>query len=177
MDYFTWLCSFIDETRGGQDIKRYSQLLTDLFSINYYWLLAQDDNRASYAFELRDIFEKMGGTHHPGIVRKPISVLEVFISMAIKAEEGLMTNTELGDRTGQWFWMMMSNLDFETFDDNIYDVDVSIAVRSKISMVLDRRFAPNGDGGLFPMRHPRSDMRNTDLWTSFMLYLAENYEE
>jgi hypothetical protein len=177
MDYFTWLQNLIGEDRGGQDSTPYSQLLVDLFSIGFYYLISQDENCAEYATELRNIFTQMGGKHHPGIAHKPISCLEVMISMAVNAEDSLMTNTDLGDRTGQWFWMMIDNLGFTSFTDDVYDVDVSIAVRSKMAAVLDRRYSSNGDGSIFPIRHPKQDMRNVDLWSAFMLYLAENYDE
>jgi hypothetical protein len=163
---------------GPVEAHKFTKLLRELDSHDYIWLETRDDNREYYGLQLRDIFTQCGGTHHPSIANKRCSFLEFLIGMANRVEETLMDNPRYGNRRPDWFWMMVSNLELTRFDDSKeFNLDVLNYIHGTIDRVLFRRFDANGDGGLFPLKSPKSDQRNTDFWTQLMLYLEENYHE
>lgn len=41
---------------------------------------------------------------------RPCSVLEMIIALAIRLEEHIMDDPDIGNRTGQWFWDMIVSL-------------------------------------------------------------------
>lgn len=176
MEYLDWLISIVDG--GPVEAKNYTRLLTELFNHDYIWLETRDDNRAYYGLQLRDIFMSMGGSLPIAMAGRNCSFLEFLIGMATRVEETLMSNTEYGNRAPQWFWMMVSNLELTQFDNSVeYTLDVLNYIHGTIDRVLFRRFSPNGDGGLFPLKHPRGDQKTIDFWTQFLLYLEENYKD
>ena len=79
-----------------------------------------------------------------------------------------MDNPAYGDRTGQWFWNMMSSLGLSSMSDDIYDRDY---VEYAISRFLNREYEPNGKGGLFTIRDCEVDLRNVEIWTQMCWYL------
>ena len=76
----------------------------------------------------------------------PCSVLEMMIALAIRCEESIMDDPDIGDRTSEWFWLMMKNLGLDYMSDRKFDRDIA---EEKISIFLDRRYKRNGEGGLF----------------------------
>ena len=79
-----------------------------------------------------------------------------------------MSNVDYGDRTGQWFWGMMSNLGIGSMYNDIFDPDLVI---SCINDFLDRNYEPDGRGGLFYIRDCVDDLRYVDIWTQLCWYL------
>lgn len=175
MKYLDWLIACTDG--GPVEAKNYTKLLTELFNHDYIWLETRDDNRAYYGLQLRDIFMSMGGQLDL-LVRPNCSFLEFLIGMATRVEETIMTNPKFGNRSPQWFWMMLDNLELTKYDDSVeYTLDVLNYIHGTIDRVLFRRFDPNGDGGLFPLKVNRGDQRMVDFWTQLLLYLEENYKD
>ena len=74
----------------------------------------------------------------------------------------------MGDRTKQWFWGMISSLGLGAMTDDRYDEKF---VDDAIFRFLDRKYEPNGRGGLFTIRNCREDMRTKDIWHQLCSYL------
>jgi hypothetical protein len=98
----------------------------------------------------------------------PCSVLEMIIALAVRCEETIMDDPEIGDRTGQWFWEMMVNLGVGSMIDSRYD---RTAVDNIISKFNNRDYSRNGKGGLFYIRDCDSDLRRVDIWHQLCWYL------
>ena len=102
---------------------------------------------------------------------RPCSVLEMLIALAFRCEEHIMTDPDIGNRMGQWFWNMIVSLGLDAMDDSRFHED-------RADYILDRferrDYEPNGAGGLFTLNRPAEDMRRLDIWYQLMHYLQEN---
>lgn len=74
---------------------------------------------------------------------RPCSVLEMMVALAIKIEEQIMDDPDIGNRTGLWFWKMIENLGLKTMRDAVIDTDY---VEKIIFRFLDRNYQRDGSG-------------------------------
>lgn len=98
----------------------------------------------------------------------PCTVLEMLVALAVKCEENIMDDPNYGNRTGQWFWKMITNLGLSTMYNNKFDKKI---VNIVIEKFLDREYEPNGQGGLFVIRNCRKDLREVPIWQQLCWYL------
>ena len=92
----------------------------------------------------------------------------MILALAIRIEEQIMDDPSYGDRTQQWFWGMLSNIGIGMMSDDIYDDKY---VNERIYRFLERRYEPNGKGGLFYIRNCDQDLRDVEIWTQVCWYL------
>lgn len=161
--YFKAICNLVYDDRFG---KSYNQLFEYLYSVEFYWTIPMDRNRALDGIDLRD---KYGCSND--ILDEPCSVLEMLIGLAARMENQFMTNYDEGDRTGQWFWMMLTNLGLNRLDDDNFNEEIADYFTYRF---LDRDYESNGEGGgLFVVERPFQDLRDVDIWTQMNWYLGE----
>lgn len=98
----------------------------------------------------------------------PCSVLEMMAALAIRIEETIMDNPALGDRTGQWFWGMITTMGLGAMNDNNFDKK---SAGNIVNTFLDRQYGSDGDGGLFRIRGVDVDLTKVDIWTQLCWYL------
>lgn len=79
-----------------------------------------------------------------------------------------MDDPDIGNRTGQWFWGMIVNLGLGSMTDDLYDEKL---VETAINRLLDRRYAPDGTGGLFTVKNCDRDLRKVEIWYQLCWYL------
>ena len=79
-----------------------------------------------------------------------------------------MDDSRYGDRTTQWFWNMLSNLGVSYMTDDRFDEKEAT---EKIYNFLEKRYSPNGKGGLFYIPDAPEDLRNVEIWTQLCWYL------
>lgn len=120
-----------------------------------------DDNRVSQA-EIATYLDT-----------RPCSVLEMMLALAIRCEESIMSDPEIGDRTGQWFWNMIVSLHLGTMNDRRFDLAYT---QQAVARFLNRAYKPNGEGGLFTLEHCRYDLREVEIWYQAMWYLDTYFE-
>lgn len=172
-EYFTWLYDYVCKGKAHGNTS-YRKLFTLLHQIEFTFTVRNDVNRAKDGVDLRyrfavtseddrefqeDIMDALDG---------PCSVLEMMVALAIRCEETIMDDTRYGDRTGQWFWNMMRNLGIGNMYDDIFDKRV---VKNIIYKFIDRRYDPDGRGGLFYIKDCEDDLRNVEIWTQLCWYL------
>ena len=169
-DYFDWLCSKIHGVEYYYNSYRY--LLSELHNIEFYWILPNDSNRAQDGVDLRsrfcyenDIPEEFGMRELDG----RCSFFEMLVALAIRCEEQIMGDPLKNDQTDKWFWLMIRNMGLIEMDDARFDLGV---VHYSVRNVLERRFEPNGRGGLFILPFcDGKDLRYIEIWYQMMLYL------
>lgn len=172
-EYFDWLVEIVCKNRFSKQIS-YKRLLMQLHSISFkgVGLFKRDRNRVQDGINLRYRFADELYTMHSRFVLNylsgPCSVLEMMVALAMKCEETIMDNPEYGDRTGQWFWQMISSMGLSHMTDDIYNKE---AVDFAVNRMLNREYAPNGEGGLFTIRGFDGDLREVDIWTQLCWYL------
>ena len=168
-EYFEWLCDLIDITRFSRHIS-YRKLLMHLHNIEFTWFIPRDDNRADDGIQLRRRYallqEDMSLQDY---IQGPCSVLEMMVALAIRCEETIMDDAQIGDRTGQWFWSMIHNLGLSSMTDHRFDRDF---VDDTIARLLNREYEPDGRGGLFTVKHCDHDMRTVEIWCQLSWYLG-----
>lgn len=160
-DYFEWLYDKV--CTGGIS---YRKLLMCLHDIEFTYTIPNDVNRASDGADLRYRFTQ--NKDEFDILDGPCSVLEMMVALAIRCEETIMDDTRYGNRTGQWFWSMMSNLGINLMIDDMFDREF---VEDKVYRFLDRQYEPNGRGGLFYIRNCDDDLRYVEIWVQLLWYL------
>lgn len=170
--YFKWMYKLVSD----KQIKRssYRKLLNCLHSIDFTYTIEMDGNRAEDGMDLRYRFGYINSLEEPIIASylddRPCSVLEMMIALAIRCEEQIMGDPDIGDRTGKWFWIMIENLGLIDLDDNHYDEDYAYKT---INHFLEHDYESNGNGGLFKLKSYHRDIRNVEIWYQMMWYLDD----
>lgn len=171
-EYFEWL---YDSVNGKRALKQYSfrKLLTRLHDTEFRYSILRDQNRAEDGMDLRYRFARS----HPsnlsvntitGYLDGPCSVLEMMVALSIRCEENIMDDPTLGDRTAQWFWIMIVNLGLGGMSDGRYERQF---VDDAINRFLDRNYEPDGRGGLFKVSNCEVDLRNVEIWSQLCHFL------
>ena len=100
--------------------------------------------------------------------RRPCSMLEMMAALSWRIEEDIMDNPVIGNRTPQWFWHMIAVMGLNGQYDGNFNEDV---VNAAIDRVISRKYAYNGDGGLFKVNNPLRDMRTVEIWCQMLWYI------
>lgn len=167
-DYFDWIYEMVCGDRFAETIS-YRKLLSYLHSIEFVYSNPMDSNRADDGIDLRYRYRYKTGNEAPhDYLGGNASVLEMITALAISCEERIMDNPLMGDRTGQWFWRMINNLNLSGMTDSRFDEEY---VEDIVYKFLDRNYEPDGHGGLFVIRGCRYDLRDVDIWTQMMWFI------
>ena len=172
--YFNWMCSMVCDDRRFF----YERLLSFLENTNFTYILPMDANRADDGIELRYRFGREKGYPDAMIAScldwQPCSVLEMMVALAMRCETSIMDDPDIGDRTVQWFWGMISNLGLGAMDDTRFDRRYVDAV---VQRFLNRQYRSDGNGGLFTVHRPDKDLRHVEIWYQMCWYLDELVQE
>lgn len=171
-DYFRWLTNIIRAKTFSKETSR-TKLLMRLHDTEFTYTIPKDRNRAEDGIDLRYRYAVAQGYGHSSrtivdYLDGPCSVLEMMVALAMRCEETIMDDPNVGDRTAQWFWGMIASLGLGPMIDACYDrqqVD-DILVR-----FMNRNYEPNGKGGLFTIRNYDRDMRDVEIWIQLCSYL------
>lgn len=171
-EYFAWLCQLVCTT-GYSKRSHYRMLLNHLHEIKFTYIHAMDSNRAEDGVNLRYRFA-YEHSYDSTIVctyldNGDCSVLEMMVALALKCEE-IMEDSEIGNRTGQWFWTMIDNLQLGGMTDLMYDECYTDFV---IGRLLNREYKRDGEGGLFTIKDCNRDLRSVEFWYQAMYYLSK----
>lgn len=160
--YFLFLCSKVDHDEERDFYGLLKQLHSIEFSEDTFKIISNDKNRIGDGLAVREEFKK-------GEIDGPCSFLEFLIGLSYRIED------VIGNDYVYSFWEMIDNLCLLEFDDDHLDLGESYAVDDTVSIFLNRRYARDGAGGLFPLRNPKEDQRKVEIWYQMQAYLIENY--
>lgn len=171
-EYFDWLSGLVCGQRYSGRIS-YKKLLSYLHETEFRWLLPLDENRAKEGETLRYRFCLACGYESSveiiiDILDGPCSMLEMLVALAVHCED-TQYDPDVGDRTGQWFWSMITNLGLGSMTDDKFDWHYTDMV---VTRFLNREYAPNGKGGLFTIRNYPRDLRDVEIWKQLCWYLG-----
>lgn len=170
--YFLWLMDLIGADAYSDN--GYSFMLSELMDISFYALIDRDNNRAEDGVYLRHLYEIENGEHVSDLGE--CRVFEMLVALARRCDKDLMYTPSYGDRSSEWFWMMMRNLGLTKYSNDNYNQH---DVRQIITRFLDRDYSKYGTGGLFPLRNiaaAKRDQREIEIWDQMQLYMIEKYE-
>lgn len=170
--YFDWLCSKVVDNHVRD---RYEDLLRILHHKCFIPILDMDVNRQCDGIDIRYRFSDEQCLMWNLIEKKldifeTCSILELMVSLSIRCEESIMCDPEYGDRTGEWFWSMLVSLGLDTMNNENLSEPY---VEHVIDRFNNREYEYNGKGGLFTVKHPPKDMRDTEIWYQMNWYLDE----
>lgn len=170
--YFDWMCQLVCKRKYTRGLS-YRKLLSHLHGIDFEYTIDMDGNRAEDGVNLRYRFGYERSYEETMIAsyldNRPCSVLEMMVALAVRCEEQIMYDPDIGDRKGQWFWDMLYNLGLDFMDDSKYDADF---VDETVYRFLDRDYKRNGEGGLFVINNDR-DARSAEIWDQMLWYLND----
>lgn len=165
--YLDWLCDLIHPIA-------HHKLLAHLHGVDFFYKIALDGNRAEDGVELRYRFGCLFRYPEAEIAAylddRPCSVLEMMVALAVRAEEHIMVNPDIGNRTAEWFWGMVESLGLGSMTDERFDVNY---VDKLIFRFLNRQHKPNGEGGLFTIKNYRRDLRSVEIWYQMCWYMND----
>lgn len=174
--YFHWMVRLVNDARPRRD-KRYYDLYRYLDSVTFDYILPMDGNRESDGVNLRYRFGYEERISDPIIASEldihPCSVLEMMIALCMRCEEQIMTDPDIGNRLGEWFWDMIKSLGLTQMSDDYFD---EAYTQSTVDKFLQRRYLRNGEGGLFTIKRPPQDLRTVEIWYQMMWYLQDKTE-
>ena len=170
-EYFDWMLSVVCDGNDEPSVS-YRKLLGYLNRVEFTYRIRRDADRAFDGMALRHRFALMREEYDYDMVMDflygPCTVFEMILALAIRCEEGIMSDPKYGDRTSQWFWKMIVNLGLGGMTDLLYD---KYAVEKIVGDFLERRYEPNGRGGLFVIKNTDQDLRKVEIWKQMMWYL------
>jgi hypothetical protein len=170
-EYFRWMCQLVCDEKYTRRLS-YQKLLIRLHDTDFTYILDIDGNRAQDGIYLRYRFGY--DRHYPnGMIESylddcPCSVLEMMIALAMRCEDHIMDDPDIGNRMGQWFWNMIVSLGLGSMNDSRFDKGRSDHI---IETFLRREYAANGEGGLFTIAKGNRDLRNVEIWYQMCWYL------
>ena len=173
VEYYSWLLDKIDYYEEDYNPGHsYNQLLEQLFNSEFYWTVPNDDNRAADGIALRTIFTDEEGWNSDPLEGAPCSMLEMLVALSMKIESEVMWNGD-ENRTSEWFWMMIRNLNLDQFYDQNFDLDQFLTI---LDQFLTRNYEKSGQGGLFPLHEKGvKNQQKVEIWYQMQAFLMENY--
>lgn len=166
-DYFEWMVDMVCGFRYSKEISN-RKLLMHLHTTVFEYTIPMDANRADDGIQLRRRYCLYHDADRSCLNIGECTVLEMMIALAIRCEEEIMDDPEMGNRTAQWFWTMIANLGLGGITDDVYDREY---VDDVLKRFMDMEYEPDGRGGLFRIRNCPYDLRDVEIWRQLMWYL------
>lgn len=170
--YFDWIVSFVYDDRGFVNLS-YRKLLETLDLTTFRVTMPMDSNRYQDGIALRYRFGLENYIPNEEIEESlagECSMLEMMVALSIRIEDHIMGDADIGDRTARWFWDMIASLGLSDMTDSNFDL---FKVHDILNNFMERRYLPNGRGGLFELKNPPEDLRNVEIWYQANWYLNE----
>lgn len=164
--YLTWLYSQIGEVKTRKSSKTYWDLFKQLYSTEFAWFVANDDNRAEDGRELRNEWANtLDFVPNENWMHLPCSFLELLVGLARRL------SFEADGEPAFWFWHLLDNLNLSGYHDRSrYNPE---EVADITHAVIWRTYDRNGNGGLFPLKRASRDQRCTEIWYQMSEYVLQ----
>jgi len=164
--YFVWLYSQVGDPETKNPSRTYWNLLRQLFTKEFVWVVPNDDNRVEDGKGLRHEFADQSGIKKldRDWMKLGCSMLELLVGISRRL------SFQCEGEPRDWFWHLIDNLKLNYTDRGLYPSD-------KIDGVLDRviwrTYEADGSGGLFPLHHAEVDQRKVEIWHQLFAYISE----
>jgi len=168
--YFVWLCDQVGDSKVKNPARTYWRVLKLLYEKEFVWFVPNDDNRIEDGKDLRYEFVDQTGLKDvdPNWIQLGCSMLELMIALSRRLA------FEAEGEPRDWFWELMKNIGLGGYtDDRIPTRYSEKNVDEILDRVLWRTYKRNGSGGLFPLKDPKEDQREIEIWYQLNAYLLE----
>lgn len=165
--YLKWLYAQVASVRLRNPARTYWSLMRLLYKKEFFMIVPNDDNRVEDGRDLRyEFMDENGIENDTNWLELECSFLEMLIGLSRRL------SFESEDESRDWFWKLLFNLGLDSCAD--FRPELSEREISKIvDDVIYRRYSPDGQGGLFPLRWPPEDQRGIEIWYQMSHYLLE----
>lgn len=171
--YLKWLCERITRRQSDPTCR---QLALDLHRRDFRAIVPHDENRYVDGLKLRECFGME--TNNPEaeeMLDGPCSVLEMLVALAERMDFILAS---ADNDWAKWFWILVKNLGLKPYLLSEPDAKKKRAFNDLvIKKLVERSYADDGKGGLFPLRRPKEDQREVEIWYQMMAWIRENYPQ
>lgn len=167
--YLRWLLEQIDAKKA----KKYTSLMLHLFREPFAESakVPRDVNRCKDGIALRKYFINdrpgMGDQQLEAIKYEDCSWLEMLVALSRKIDDQMMFDMNLGNRTPQWFWLIIEQMDLNIYDEKHY---IYIEVKEKLRDFELRNYKNNGKNGIFKCL---KDVTKVEIWYQMMEFFNE----
>lgn len=164
--YLTWLYSQVGDVKVRNKSRTYWELLGQLHTKSFVWLIPNDDNRVQDGLDLRyEWTTESNISPDDRWMAKDCTFLEMLVGLSRRlAFEG-------EGHPPVWFWHLIQNLGLhECTDRSKYNQS---EVDERLDTVILRLYDADGRGGLFPLRYPKHDQREVEIWYQMNEYLLD----
>ena len=170
MSYYHWLIDTVANKRS----KKYTNLLSDLYAEEFEIVVDRDVNRAIDGTNLRFQYaDEHSYMDILDILEAPCSVLEMMVALALRYKNNTLNGYDYS--ASDIFWDMITNMGLINQTDDHYSSDMVLDV---IDILINREYGYDGSGGgMFIVRDPRHDMRDTELWFQINWYYAPKIQK
>ena len=155
----------------------YGRLMEFLHSIPFHSTvqIPLDENRGADGKDLRlrfaDASHEYNYSHvYIYLMDYEPTMLEVMAALAIRCEENIMRDNDVGDRSYEWFYGMLCSSGLDACYDENFDENTA---REIVNRILERKYSRDGKGGLFTLSNPPKDLRKVEIWYQLLWYLDE----
>ena len=168
--YYDWLCILIG---ANTNHRGYSELISCLHERTFKTKLQMDLNRGGDGLQLRVDFQREHGPWGSSTNRGPCTYLEFMIGLAKRMS--FLMHGEVNSHTEYYFWKMIGNLGLNRCTDpKWYSMNGEFFVDDAVYRVNERMYSGDGNGGIFPLKHPMKDQRSVEIWYQMQAWLMEN---
>jgi len=173
--YLRWLEPQIRDERDNPD-RSYWDLVNVMFATPFGWLdsIPMDENRVG---DGRDLRIEFGSTTRSGSISVdileewgPISFLEVLIGLSRRLA------FVAGGQAPGWAWQLIRNIELDRMWDPLTRPKHRKALEV-MDVVINRKYAPDGTGGFFPLAWNDDDQTKIELWYQLNSFVEELHPE
>lgn len=169
--YFHWLLERVMYQEMKRSGRSYLYLLQAMRAKTFTWLIENDVNRAEDGKHLRIRFGELYGFDGTQI-KGACNFLEMCVALATRINDDIFEH-DMGSKPARWFWIMMENCGLDKYTDDQFD---ELMVNKIMDRVIMRRYSKTGKGGFFPIKEPKRDQREIEIWYQMQNYIIENFD-
>lgn len=167
-DYLRWLEPQLQDENPDRS---YWELLNLMFERSFDVVIDMDANRVHDGLDLRVNFAR---EHRYRLeIMQPLGAgtfLEVLIGLSRRMA------FQAGGQAPGWAWILMENLGLHRMTDPLSQQKRRKA-QEIMEVAINRNYAPDGNGGFFPLSWPDEDQTRVQLWYQMSAYIEELHPE
>ena len=168
--YYHWLLEMVMFKELKRSGRSYKYLLNAMHKKDFTVELANDVNRYQDGKNLRILFRDISGL--PGDeIKGSCTFLEMCVALANRITNDIFEH-DPNSSPARWFWEMMENCGLDKYTDENFD---ELMVEKIMDRVIRRFYSKTGKGGFFPLKNPKKDQREVEIWYQMQSYVTENF--
>ena len=163
--YFNWLYRQVADPEHINP--SYWRLMKLLYTKEFIYIVGNDEDRSEDGKELRYEFIRDDGLVNVdhSWMRLGCTLLALLIGLSRRLA------FEAEGEPSIWFWVLLGNLGLAECDDSQLYPDHFVS--EVLDRVIWRTYTFNGEGGIFPLKHPQQDQRRLEMWYQLQAYVLE----